>query len=107
MAGNVSTASAPLWPSIPWHRRRFRVDRLFGKRIIPAHAGSTPRFRQGLLVRRIIPAPAGSTFDALALSISGRGSSPRLRGALRCPMRSAQRCRIIPAPAGSTLADLG
>ena len=91
--------------------------------------GSSPRMRgapvdQGAYaqVRRIIPADAGSTWAGHTCIDAGQdhprgcgehwamivhssrsvGSSPRMRGALRCWLLGCVAMRIIPADAGST-----
>ena len=51
---------------------------------------------------RIIPADAGSTAGSGWFRPPQRGSSPRMRGALRIQMDFLPKTRIIPADAGST-----
>ena len=84
--------------------------------------GAQEQWTCSIRYRRIIPADAGSTIARLVyLSVQGDhprgcgehspldlpddseiGSSPRMRGALACPIFAVQRDGIIPADAGST-----
>ena len=71
--------------------------------IIPADAGSTVMGRPWMKVIRDHPRGCGEHTPRFCLFCGQRGSSPRMRGALknsssRCPM-----ARIIPADAGSTV----
>ena len=70
--------------------------------IIPADAGSTISQRPEESSDRDHPRGCGEHLKLMDLFVSGKGSSPRMRGA---PFRIGERCGqtgIIPADAGST-----
>ena len=71
--------------------------------IIPAYAGSTASVQELTLNTEDHPRVCGEHGDMHSISCSGKGSSPRMRGA---HMRWAEACLspgIIPAYAGSTV----
>ena len=71
-------------------------------RIIPADAGSTVPDSGKALRTRDHPRRCGEHFFDSRISISSRGSSPQMRGALSPGPRVAVKPGIIPADAGST-----
>ena len=71
-------------------------------RIIPAHAGSTPRSRSCVASRRDHPRSRGEHAPSAPLITCGQGSSPLTRGAPLVVLAGFRRLRIIPAHAGST-----
>ena len=72
-------------------------------RIIPAHAGNTGRVGADRQESKDHPRSCGEYWSSLAPLLSHLGSSPLMRGILRCLARSRCRNRIIPAHAGNTL----
>ena len=72
-------------------------------RIIPAHAGSTPRSRSCVASRRDHPRSRGEHAPSAPLITCGQGSSPLTRGAPLVVLAGFRRLRIIPAHAGSTM----
>ena len=70
--------------------------------ITPAPAGSTGTHRFCLSQSRDHPRACGEHFNAQRFLLGGRGSPPRLRGALQHMEEILTRLRITPAPAGST-----
>ena len=71
-------------------------------RIIPADAGSTLWPSQDDPERKDHPRGCGEHARIGACRSDSRGSSPRMRGALRLTVRRLRKARIIPADAGST-----
>ena len=78
-----------------------QVGRL-ARGIIPADAGSTMVWRGGYWTRRDHPRGCGEHLYTDNVTISTRGSSPRMRGARTIVDIHRDECRIIPADAGST-----
>ena len=74
-------------------------------RLIPASAGSTRAPKSPVPCARAHPRVCGEHSPSMPTPTCGRGSSPRLRGALlhRQPLRLPH--RLIPASAGSTRRD--
>ena len=70
--------------------------------IIPADAGSTPCPGCAPARLRDHPRGCGEHFIPLYTVLTGRGSSPRMRGARRPEYRVSMDWGIIPADAGST-----
>ena len=72
------------------------------KGIIPACAGSTPRWWIGSVPSRDHPRMCGEHFQVLTTAGVAVGSSPHVRGARKPCRPSHHSSRIIPACAGST-----
>ena len=70
--------------------------------IIPAYAGSTTPFHLKHLPKRDHPRVCGEHHLSAPYSFSGKGSSPRMRGAQTPTPSPTRSTRIIPAYAGST-----
>ena len=83
------------------HRNRLSNHR---PRIIPAQAGSTPRWRGRSSALPDHPRAGGEHRWSTVCWSSVRGSSPRRRGAQGINLRLSASRGIIPAQAGSTLA---
>ena len=100
----VSGPSGCPWGSSP----RMRGAPLVGQhghvlvRIIPADAGSTPSKRRSAASAPDHPRGCGEHIEPTPETIDVRGSSPRMRGALRIAHAQVVAARIIPADAGST-----
>ena len=75
------------------------------RRFIPAPAGNTMRARVRISRLAVHPRACGEHPPGLALTCTGAGSSPRLRGTRRCARWKRSRPRFIPAPAGNTGRD--
>ena len=71
-------------------------------RVIPAYAGSTVARSTSCVSVRDHPRVCGEHVVIMAVVLSVKGSSPRMRGALPPRTVVAGRPRIIPAYAGST-----
>ena len=71
-------------------------------RIIPADAGSTSLWRAYADRQRDHPRGCGEHREADTFFSRVKGSSPRMRGALRGQLSEIRLRRIIPADAGST-----
>ena len=72
------------------------------RRIIPADAGSTRQAGLSRLLSKDHPRGCGEHIIIKHTLMNGRGSSPRMRGALFPPVSWPKAPRIIPADAGST-----
>ena len=72
------------------------------RRIIPAHAGQTTSGLPGSVTSSDHPRACGANVEMHASLGSHVGSSPRMRGKLREPLRVLHDIRIIPAHAGQT-----
>ena len=75
---------------------------VMGERIIPAHAGQTPRPRATPTARTDHPRACGANSAGRPSNILQSGSSPRMRGKPERLFVRACRPRIIPAHAGQT-----
>ena len=98
----ASQGSSPLTRGKPPIGDRLRMRR----RLIPAHAGKTPRSRSNA---RASPAHPRSRGENSTLGDDDGlpcGSSPLTRGKLRHGTEPAGQLRLIPAHAGKTLPDL-
>ena len=82
-------------------------DHLVIPGIIPADAGSTLTDRAAQVIDKDHPRGCGEHKLTRALVNSGRGSSPRMRGALSFGCAGQVRPGIIPADAGSTRSSAG
>ena len=71
-------------------------------RIIPAHAGSREISSRSESAMQDHPRACGEQLNGALEDMSGRGSSPRMRGAGRPLRPRPARRRIIPAHAGSS-----
>ena len=71
-------------------------------RIIPAHAGQTPKSNTSCSTRSDHPRACGANSGMRWLSVQRSGSSPRMRGKQRVSATGTQPARIIPAHAGQT-----
>ena len=81
---------------------RYRHYPLLVARIIPAHAGQTCCRRRPSRSRPDHPRACGANSFTPAFNWPSTGSSPRMRGKLREPLRVLHDIRIIPAHAGQT-----
>ena len=77
-----------------------RTDRWY--RFIPAHAGSTYRYPDGIANRPVHPRACGEHLPPLMMRNRSFGSSPRMRGAPVHTGTGKDGVRFIPAHAGST-----
>ena len=78
----------------------------FGEGLIPACAGKTaPRIRPRRL-RPAHPRVCGENLSRKSPGLSGKGSSPRVRGKLKRVKIGDVTAGLIPACAGKTLNDL-
>ena len=77
-------------------------DKQLNTGIIPADAGSTPGGRRQAAQHGDHPRGCGEHTNDFLDPPSGRGSSPRMRGALDLLVDLGARPGIIPADAGST-----
>ena len=75
---------------------------VMGERIIPAHAGQTPRPRATPTARTDHPRACGANSALRPSNILQSGSSPRMRGKPRLCTAAISVLRIIPAHAGQT-----
>ncbi len=87
--------------------RRCRIHQGPRRRIIPAHAGSTPTPLAWRLRVPDHPRSRGEHSPVLRSIVQRDGSSPLTRGALASAWVANQTCRIIPAHAGSTIRSFG
>ena len=71
-------------------------------RFIPAHAGNTGWVSGVIFITSVHPRACGEHVGGVNNAISGRGSSPRMRGTPPAFRRSSSRFRFIPAHAGNT-----
>ena len=76
-----------------------------GGRLIPAHAGKTPRTACRRWRARAHPRSRGENTSLTWSDISGLGSSPLTRGKHLRPVHRRRREGLIPAHAGKTLAN--
>ena len=91
--------SSPLTRGKPRRERQAEEE----ARLIPAHAGKTPRPRATLRGQSAHPRSRGENHAASTAARKVSGSSPLTRGK-RCPEdQSCRRRRLIPAHAGKTL----
>ena len=74
------------------------------RRFIPAHAGNAHRLGIASTRCQVHPRACGERFVGLNFSSGHSGSSPRMRGTLRCRRRVAGLLRFIPAHAGNARA---
>ena len=72
------------------------------RRIIPARAGQTMLLHRGSCNSPDHPRACGANREEARVAGRLHGSSPRVRGKLRCSRACAIRARIIPARAGQT-----
>ena len=79
-----------------------RHPETLGVRIIPAHAGQTPQFGNGVWVETDHPRACGANKLPNAAALPVAGSSPRMRGKLDDSSAYMYTLRIIPAHAGQT-----
>ena len=77
-------------------------DRLPRGRLIPAHAGKTPRYRGRERCPSAHPRSRGENGKTSAVDLSAMGSSPLTRGKPRSIRSSWRVRRLIPAHAGKT-----
>ena len=82
--------------------RELAADVEFDVGIIPAYAGSTGQDRVNQSVSQDHPRVCGEHRIRDDVALGGKGSSPRMRGALELTNREEWLTRIIPAYAGST-----
>ena len=75
-------------------------------RLIPAHAGKTPRRLDGHRGSPAHPRSRGENSLVIFSTRVSAGSSPLTRGKLRGLRRHKRKSRLIPAHAGKTLPDL-
>ena len=73
-----------------------------GSRIIPAHAGSSIKSYRWFLIFRDHPRACGEQAVEAIEDVTQKGSSPRMRGAVRPPSLLSPLGGIIPAHAGSS-----
>ena len=73
-----------------------------GKRLIPAHAGSTQHTAQSANTTAAHPRSRGEHVTPEVIAALGGGSSPLTRGALTHRRNKLPQLRLIPAHAGST-----
>ena len=73
-----------------------------GPRLIPAHAGKTPRHRHHRRPSRAHPRSRGENRDTLAFHPAIGGSSPLTRGKLPASSHALRDSGLIPAHAGKT-----
>ena len=71
-------------------------------RLIPAHAGKTPRLLVSVRVRSAHPRSRGENGGGDVNPYEGSGSSPLTRGKLQVPPDFLWNSRLIPAHAGKT-----
>ena len=84
----------------PQRRRRFPHQRL-----IPAHAGKTPRRKRSPRGVRAHPRSRGENWHAMRKRSKGAGSSPLTRGKQKAGREPLAAWRLIPAHAGKTLSS--
>ena len=75
-------------------------------RLIPAHAGKTPRIRAHLTAYPAHPRSRGENYQAHATALQAGGSSPLTRGKPRRRRDDHDFPRLIPAHAGKTVTSL-
>ena len=93
-----SQGSSPLTRGKPGDRASDRLPR----RLIPAHAGKTVRFRRLLARSRAHPRSRRENKQLLVTAASQRGSSPLTRGKHRAVRRAGRQRGLIPTHAGKT-----
>ena len=79
------------------------LDRQTAERLIPAHAGKTPKSGRPPSWRTAHPRSRGENIVLRTGSRTVSGSSPLTRGKRTCPETAAAHERLIPAHAGKTL----
>ncbi len=82
--------------------RRGRWHLHGGRRFIPAHAGNTPHAARATSMRSVHPRACGEHSGEVLNVVTGRGSSPRMRGTRRGFGERQGKPRFIPAHAGNT-----
>ena len=90
--------------SSPLTRGKLRqlIQRLYERRLIPAHAGKTPSSTTASGVGRAHPRSRGENASSTERTSSAEGSSPLTRGKLPVPPDPVPDQRLIPAHAGKT-----
>ena len=76
------------------------IERAFGWRSIPAHAGKPPLAEHASRRPAVHPRPRGEAIQVWKVVTAPEGPSPPTRGSHPCPIRWCPRFRSIPAHAG-------
>ena len=102
-------ASARTRGSSPLTRGKLSSPRFFcaSRRLIPAHAGKTPRLGYSLYDGPAHPRSRGENIRPIGLASMAAGSSPLTRGKRRVHRQAAPLRGLIPAHAGKTPARSG
>ena len=87
-------------------KQRESLDGILPCRLIPAHAGKTPRGGASRCGQRAHPRSRGENASYKTPTGSLSGSSPLTRGKRSCVTRVSKRARLIPAHAGKTVHTL-